>query len=180
MSKIDYKSRFAFTLIELIIVIIILGIVSYLTLSKMDNFKQHSKKNISLININNILSKYHFKDNISLKCIDDGSLCYIYVDNKLIKTTIKDLFKTKPTVYKYDKDLDTIEYPDLKLKDLDRYEVCFEYTIDKYQKSKDFIVQTDDKIYIFNSIKKQPIVIPYLSDVSDYFDDKKEELKDAF
>jgi prepilin-type N-terminal cleavage/methylation domain-containing protein len=180
MSKIDTKNRYSFTLIEIIIVIIILGIVSYFTFSKIDNFTISTKPNISILNIKDRLLKYDFKDNISLKCINDGALCYIYVDNILSKNTIKNLFKSKPTVYSYSKDLDIIEFEDLELDKLESYEVCFEYTINKYQKTKDFILEVDDKVYIFNSIQQYPISIEYLSDVGDYFDDKKEEMKDAF
>ena len=107
-------------------------------------------------------------------------MCYIFVDGVQEEKSIENLFSHKPTVYIYDKALDTVEFADLEFEKLESYEVCFEYSIDKYQKSKDMIVEVEDKVYIFNSIDRKPTVIEYLSDVSIYFEDKQEEVKDAF
>lgn len=73
-----------------------------------------------------------------------------------------------------------MEYEDIELNKLDRYEVCFEYKINKYKKITDSIVQVDDRVYIYNSFNPQAITLDYLSDVLIYFEDKEEELRDAF
>ena len=53
-------------------------------------------------------------------------------------------------MYSYNKQLDMLEFADLEMEKLESFEVCFEYSIDKYLKSSDIIVQTNDKVYIFN------------------------------
>ena len=159
---------------------IIIGVVYYFSLSNLNMDSLVKKNNTSLVNIKQKLLNYDFENEVTLKCIKDGELCYIFADGVQQEKTIENLFKQKPIVYTYDKSLDTVEFADLEFEKMESYEVCFEYTIDKYQKSKDMIVEVDEKVYIFNSIHKKPKVIDYLSDVSIYFEDKEDEVKDAF
>jgi prepilin-type N-terminal cleavage/methylation domain-containing protein len=176
--RISFKR--AFTLVEIVIVVIIISIVYYFSISNFNVKLSKPQDNLSLINLKNHLLKYEFQDNITIKCVDNGKLCYILIDGAITKHQIKDLFKIRPEVYSYNKQLDMLEFADLEMEKLESFEVCFEYSIDKYLKSSDIIVQTNDKVYIFNSIHNKPIVLDYLSDVDVYFDDKQQELKDAF
>ena len=157
---------------------ILISVVYYFAIT---TFKVNKNiNNVSLYNIKETLLKYSFNESISLKCIEDGKICRIVVDGDVIEDTIENLFEEKPTVYSYDKNLDVIEYEDLEIKQFENYEVCFTYTINKYQKSNDMIVEVKDKVYIFNSIHNKPTNIEYLSDIGIYFDDKLQEVKDAF
>jgi len=157
---------------------ILISIVYYFAMS---TFKINKNvNNVTLFNIKDTLLKYNFNESISLKCVEDGKLCYIVVDNDVMEDTVEDLFKEKPTVYTFSKNPETIEYEDLEVKEFETYPVCFEYTINKYQKSKDLIVEVGQKVYIFNSIYNKPTTIEYLSDIGIYFDDKLQEVKDAF
>ena len=149
---------------------ILISIVYYFAIS---TFKVNKTvNNVSLYNLNETLLKYSFNDSISLKCIEDGKLCHIVIDGDVIEDTIENLFEEKPTVYTYNKNLNVIEYEDLEIKQFENYEVCFEYNINKYQKSNDMIVEVGEKVYIFNSIHNKPTTIEYLSDIGIYFDDK--------
>ncbi len=177
-NKIDsYKS--SFTLIEIILVVFIISIVYGIFISNINKKVTHIN-NITLQNLKTNLQKLSLGNKIEIKCINNGELCYIFIDDKLQKQTIKNLFKTKPIVYNYDDKLDIKEFARLNLEKFESYDVCFEYKIDKYQKSDDMIVEANNKVYIFNSIKQNPIVVDDLASVSDYFDAKKQELKDAF
>jgi len=177
MWKLTPSSNKAFTLVELLIVIVIVSITYYFAISTI---KFSTKKTVDIDNIKSMLLKYNFNDTISLKCIEDGKKCYIVVDGKISSDTIDNLFKTKPIVYYYDTNFKQKEFDDLELNDLDSYEVCFEYNINRYRKSEDMIVEANDKVYIFNSIYDKPIVVNYLDDVSEYFSSIKDEVKDAF
>ena len=160
------------------IVMILISVVYYFTIS---TFKVNKNvNNTTLFNIKEKLLKYNFQDEISLKCIEEGKECRIVIDGEVTKDTVSNLFLQKPTVYTYDKNLDVIEYIDLEIKQFETYEVCFEYTINKNQKSNDMIVEVGQKVYIFNSIHNKPTTIEYLSDIGIYFDDKLQEVKDAF
>ena len=175
-SKIINKK--SFTLIELIIVVSIISLVYYLTL---DNFKLNINisNKISLNNLPIYLKKQEFDNTLSLKCIKDGKKCLLYIDGS-IKEQINNLFAQKPNVYTYNKDLDLIYFNDIELNELDSYEVCFEYNINKYKKSKDIIVEVGQKVYIYNSLDSNVTTLDYISDVRDYFDKKEQEVRDAF
>ena len=170
----------SFTLIEIILVIFIILSVYYLAVTNFTLLDKNKKENISLINIKSLLLKYQYKDSVELKCIEDGKRCLVFVDGIFYEELKEQLFNERPEVYTYDKKLDMVEYKDLELEKLERFEVVFEYLIDKYNKTRDMIVKSNNKVYIFNSINKKPIVVEYLSDVNDYFDDKISEVKDAF
>ena len=170
----------SFTLIEIILVIFIILSVYYLAVTNFTLLDKNKKENISLINIKSLLLKYQYKDSVELKCIEDGKRCLVFVDGIFYEELKEQLFNEQPEVYTYDKNLDMVEYKELELEKLERFEVVFEYLIDKYNKTRDMIVKSNNKVYIFNSINKKPIVVDYLSDVNDYFDDKISEVKDAF
>lgn len=156
----------------------IISLVYYLTLG---NFKLNvdTSNKISLNNLPMYLKKQEFDKTLSLKCINDGKKCLLYIDGS-IKEKINNLFSQKPNVYTYSKDLDLIYFNDIELNELDTYEVCFEYNINKYKKSKDIIVEVGQKVYIYNSLDSNVTTLDYISDVRDYFDKKEQEVRDAF
>ena len=158
--------------------VFIISLVYSLTL---DNFKFNSIKTskISLENLQEYLNKYNFVNKLELICLGDAKKCILKIDGK-IDEDIDSPFKEKPTVYEYNDKLNTIYYDDIELKQLDRHEVSFKYTINKYKKATDMIVEANDKIYIFNSMYKKTIVLESSVEVYDYFDNLNKELKDAF
>jgi len=168
----------AFTLVEIILVVFIISLVYYFTISSFKFSSSTKSSTVDLVNIKTYLSK--FGNDVTLVCINNGKKCLVMDNNNNILEEVSNLFKTKPTVYEYNKDLNIIYYKDMELKHLDRYEVCFKYNINKYNKSKDMIVEVDNKFYIFNSIHNQPILVQNTSDIYDYFYKLEQEVKDAF
>jgi hypothetical protein len=160
------------------IVVIISSLAYYLTFANF-NISSNINSNKTRLEILPLyLKKFKFDNELIVKCIKDGRKCLIYSDGSLVEE-LEGLFQKKPTVYTYNKKLDVITYDDIELKKLDRYEVCFEFHIDKYNKYKDMIVETTNKVYIFNSFYPKPIVLEYLSDVNDYFDDMEQKVRDV-
>jgi len=173
--KINKKS---FTLVEIILVVLIISLVYYFTISSFKFSSSIKSSSIDIYNIKTYLSK--FNKEVTLTCIDDGKKCLVMDSDENIIEEISNLFKNKPIVYEYNKNLNIIYFEDIELKHLDRYEVCFKYTINKYKKSEDMIVEVNNKFYIFNSIHNQPILVENTSDIYDYFYKLEQEVKDAF
>jgi len=173
--KINKKS---FTLVEIILVILIISLVYYFTISSFKFSSSIKSSSIEVINIKTYLSK--FNKAVSMVCIDDGKKCLVMDNDENIIEEVSNVFKNKPIVYEYNKDLNIIYYEDIELKHLDRYEVCFKYNINKYKKSQDMIVEVNNKFYIFNSIYNKPILVDNTSDIYDYFYKLEQEVKDAF
>jgi len=133
-----------------------------------------------LLNLKTTLLDIEYTDTIDIKCVEDSYDCFVFIDKKIQKEKIKGLFENKPTVYRYNSNLDKVDFTDLELEKLDRYEVVFEYSCKKNGKCSELIVQTEEKTFIFNDIFKQPSTVKYLSDVEEYFNDKITEVQDAF
>lgn len=172
----------AFTFFELLIVIVlILGVYSLF----FTNFNKKvgiEKSEITLVNLKtNLVDNFQFSNTLRLSCIEEGDICYVFVDENISKDNmIQGLFKTKPDVYKYMNTLDRLEFKKIRFENLEEYEVCFEYKINKDRKSNEMIVSYDDKVYVYNAINDKPLILKYLNEVSDIFDKRIQEVKDAF
>ncbi len=170
----------AFTLFELIIVIILVGIIYYLAIS---NFNPQTQKEdtITLTNLKQTLSSIEFEDTISLKCIDNEEVeCFISIDNEVPEEKFTGLFKRCPEVYEYSKEQKLLEFPVVKLENLEQLDICFEYTLYKNGNSSQMFIDTGDEVIIYDNISNKPNTIKYINDMSLYFDDKNNEVKNAF
>lgn len=175
------KKRGAFTLFEIMIVIIITIVLYSFAINSFTKKSNSLDSKVTLLNLKKILLKYDFDNIITIQCRSEDLNCMVFVDGTLQKDIkISNLFNDIPTIYKYNKELDKIEYPDLNLEDMGSYQIVFKYSCRADRKCDEFIVEDTNKIYIFNDINMKPIVYNYISDVDDYFDSKIEEVKDAF
>jgi prepilin-type N-terminal cleavage/methylation domain-containing protein len=92
----------AFSLIELMIVIVIVGVVYTLAITKLKSIKEDSLKP-NLTNLKIYLSSFS-KENVAdvrIFCFDDCSDCSIYVDGKKVKD-IDGFLDSNVEVYRYD------------------------------------------------------------------------------
>ena len=169
----------AFTLIELLIVIVIMGMV-YAIIAPNLNLKAYvEEEGLNFNTLYPFLKKYSYENKIVLKCTNEDG-CFVLSDGELTDRIENKLFKSEPVVYQYNKNLDVKEFSRLEIEDLESFDIVFEYELNKDGISKDMIVEVDEKVYIFNSFKNQVIHLNYASDVVDYFDVSKEKVRDAF
>ena len=170
----------AFTLFELIVVVILVSIVYYITFSNLD-IKQKKLNTITLTNIKQKLLEYDFNSNIAIKCLNNENIdCLLIVDNLIQQEKIENLFKSCPNVYEYSKDIIQIEYLDLELDQFKTADVCFEFEVSKNQNSSQIIVETSNDVYIYDNISLKPKKLKFINDVSFYFEEKENEVRDAF
>ena len=167
---------------ELVIVIVLVSIMYYFVLSNNFRKDEKSKEGLSLLNLKSYLLTFDFEDSASIKCIQsDDYDCYVFLDNKVEKDLIiKNLFKEKPSIYEYTKAQDSVEFNDLKLDTFEEFGVIFEYGINSDMKTRDLIVDTGEKIYVFNSMYDKPIELKYLYQVLDNIENRISEVKDVF
>jgi len=142
----------AFTLFELIIVIVIMGVVYALVLQK---FKNKSVEYSSFAHLRETLLKLN-EDQlpITLECF--GDKCKKCTINK--QEIEYSFFNDKPTIYYFDYDghFLTKEY---------EYDKCFEFKIYKNKSSSKLFVEKDGQFYLFYPIEE--------TEVYDNFDDAK-------
>lgn len=180
MNKTRVKK--AFTLIELIIVVILLFTTMYLFVFSSSNFDVKKRNNIfSLDSLKENLIKIPFDRIISFVCIEDNFDCFIEIDGNIKKDTkIKNVFNTKPEVYEFNSSQIQMDFDPIKIDDID-YDVVFRYEINSDYKVKELILDTlEDKVYVYNSIYNKSRVFESISDAFEVFEKNKLEVRDAF
>lgn len=154
----EKKIKNAFSLVELLIVVIIIGVVYTLSVGGLQKLNNKDKK-IVLENLKEYLQTFEYDENIKLVCLDDCSFCEVFADGKKVKE-IDGFLDQSVKVYRYDFSLGMIE------KEED--DVCFSYTIDKKGVESQVFVEFKEAVYDFST---------YLSPVSVY--DSLQEAEDA-
>ncbi len=151
-----------------------------MTLSNF-SIKQNKLNKITLSNLKQTLSKFDFNDKATIKCIDDKNIdCLVILDGMIQDERITNLFRNCPDVYEYSAKQKRLYFDDIKLKDYQALAICFEFILNKSGHSSQIIVDTNDKVFIYDNISKKPKTIKYINDINLYFNDKIDEVKNAF
>jgi len=89
----------AFSLIELLIVLLIISIVYYLNINKLTEIKE---KDINFLNLREDLNKIDFDNNIEILCINKINNCKLYIDGfENNNTIINKYFNKKIEIKSY-------------------------------------------------------------------------------
>lgn len=174
------KNIKGFTLFEVILSIILISVIYLFTINNLELNDTKIDKNIDLNNLKKELLSYEYLDSIVVSCIDKNYSCFIIVDGKLQEEKIKNLFSEEPSVYKYNDHFEKLSFEPLELEKLEYQNIIFVYSCDNERKCLEQIVFVDSKGYIFNDIHVRPTLVRSRSEVEDYFQDKIQEVKDAF
>jgi hypothetical protein len=176
-NRINYRG---FVLSEILIVSILIFIIYYLAFASFNTMQ--SKPNIlNLTNLKQILQKMDFDNKAVLKCIDNEKVeCFYVLDDIVQKKRFTGLFKRCPTVYEYSKKQNIIYFKDMQLKYFETLPICFEFEVKKNGQSSQMILETSNGVFIYDGISNKPVKIEYIGDVSTYFYNKINEVKDAF
>ncbi len=148
----------AFSLIELMIVIIIIGVIYTLALSKIQTPVQELQKPTfkTLKSYLYSFSKDH--KSVKLLCKKSCDACAVYSDGKKL-LEVESFFDSSVEFYRYDFFLGDVAL---------QRETCFEFLVDGNGVSDQVIIAYKGKVYDFT---------PYFSDVQEY--GSIEELNDA-
>ena len=151
-------SKRGFSLIELLIVIVIIGVIYTLVLSKLHTPKTQMQKP-SFLNLKEYLLTFS-QDNsaVELLCKKSCSRCAIYSNGEKIKD-IESFFDASVELYRYDFFLGDVAL---------QQESCFDFSVDADGVSDQVIIRYKQKVYDYT---------PYFSGVQAY--SSLEELKDA-
>jgi prepilin-type N-terminal cleavage/methylation domain-containing protein len=160
----------AFSLIELIIVVVIMGVVYTLAVNNFELIKD-KKINVNLKNIKQYLKSIEHNSSVELLCLDDCSTCIVYVDDKVYKDAndFDEFLDESIEVYSYDFQLGFQEYSKKVYFDDHGVEknVCFSFGVDEKGVSDQIVVVFKDKVYDFTSYFDGVVVYNSLSQLSD-------------
>lgn len=149
----------AFTLIELVLVVIIMGVVYMFAISSLEKVKQLSHNDIpTLQNLKRFLLQKEFEKKARFVCFEECEQCSVILDKKA-EETITGFFQKQPKIYRYDATLGMEQIQSEPYFDADgiQHQTCFSYTIYKDGTSDQIFVEEGGSIY----------------DYGEYFDDVK-------
>jgi len=172
----------SFTLIELILVLILLGVIYSILLPKFQIKSNKDKSNIELTNLKEyLLNNFDFQNEIKFSCISKDFSCYVFTDRVLVEDfKIEKFFEVEPEVYKYNKDLENYDLGKITIEGFTE-NLIFEYKINSDFKSNEFILDTkNNKVFLFNSIFDKPLVFENVYGVIEQIDNNTNEVKGAF
>jgi prepilin-type N-terminal cleavage/methylation domain-containing protein len=181
MYFIRVKKR-GFTLIELIVVILLITVTYFLIFSNSNFQIKKNEIKLSLDNLQEVLIKdFQFEQEIAFICIEENFECFIKIDGVLNqKAIIKNFFKNKPSVYEYNKEQKMLEFRQVNINSSNQ-DIIFELKVNSDYKINEFILDTDEeKVYVFNSIYKEPMIFTSLNEVLDLLENNELEVRDAF
>lgn len=143
--------RKAFSLIELMIVIVIIGVVYTLAITKFQKIGEEST-HVNLKSLKAYLQKFPHTKNVKLLCLEDCSACDIFVDGKK-QATLNDFLDKSVKVYRYDFSYGAQEQTKEVYFNKDNVEkhVCFSYTVDKKGIGEQVFVEFKGIVYDFSN-----------------------------
>ncbi len=141
--------RQAFTLMELLIVIVIMGVVYMLAVENLARVTQTEEEpSVTIEGIKSFLGRYAFEDNVRLVCISGCKECKVIIDDKE-EREIEALFGKDIRIYSYDPLAGITE------KELEPYfnqngveeDVCFSYRFFKNGVGEQILIDDGNKVY---------------------------------
>ena len=148
--------RKAFTLIELMIVIVIIGVVYTLAITKIKAPMKKTAQKPTLLTLKSYLLGF-MQDGkkVSLVCDDACKECTIYRDDKKL-STIESFVDESVESYRYDFFLGAVALP--------KRESCFHFSVDRDGVSDQVFVLYKEKAYDYMNYFEKPKVYDSLED----------------
>ena len=170
MSVNSHLLRAAFSLIELIIVVVIMGIVYTLSITSFDTLKS-GESAVSLQNLKSYLQGIEHEESVELLCLDECSTCSIHVDGEvyLQDSQFKDILDDSVRIYRYDFFLGVQQEREKVYFNSEGVEesVCFSYSVDKRGIGDQVLVEFKDRVYDFSQHLASTPVYDSLNEVVD-------------
>lgn len=168
----------AFSLIELIIVIVIIGVVYTLVISKLQNYGEQ-KASPTLSNLKEYLLS-HLEDVSSsarLVCLNECLECDIYVDDVKTKS-IKSFFDTSIEKYTYDmKNGIVLSKEDVFFnKENVQESVCFSFKVRKDLTAEQSIVLYKDRAYDYSTYFENTLVYDSIEELEEAREELQREI----
>ena len=168
----------AFTLIELLLVVVIIGVVYGLVISSMKRIN-NKEENLSFATLPTFLETMFQQNSVAFICIDNCRKCAIYIDHEKVKD-IEPFMRDERTLrfWHYDVNLGTQELRFSSLFDEDEreFDVCFRYEIFEDGSSTEMIVETKKKSYYYHGLLHRVDTYPSLQELENTLQDELQEV----
>lgn len=165
----------AFTLFELLIVVVLISILYGVFVHKLSRPKKQETDKLTLINLKSFLSDIPFKHKAEVICLEPCQECYLYLDGKKADEKGFPLFKKAPQVYFPDRygQINTVSFLPIMDKNSALHDVCFKFSLFNNKSSSYYAVQEDKKYYLMDPYMQGVKMTHSFSDVTAFFDKTK-------
>ena len=142
--------RRGFSLVELLIVVVVMGIVYKFTLNSLSDIEQsqHQTK-LNLLNLKKKLLQYDFENQARVVCYNDCFTCKVILDNKK-EIDIEPFLSQEVVLYSYDNELaefvEKENEPYFNKENVEK-QSCFSFRVFKNGSSEQLYVQSEGKVY---------------------------------
>lgn len=159
----------AFSLIELLIVIIIIGVVYNLSVGSFEKIAKPQNEKITLENLKGFLAKMEYEKQIRVLCLDDCSRCALLVDGVAaedFEKVFEDFLDINVEIYRYDPLLGVAEYqqePFFDSNDVER-RVCFSYAMGRDKIGEQMVVKFKERVYDFSAYGEDVVLYDSLEE----------------
>jgi len=157
----------AFSLIELLIVILIIGVVYTLSIGNFKNMK-NGKDKLSLKNLRSYLQTIPYKKKIEFVCMDDCLHCEVFIDEKKHKK-VKSFLDNSIKSYRYDFSYGMVELEKSRSR-------CFSYTLDKEGVGDQIFVEFQNKVYDMSAYLDDTPIYSSIDEVLDIKENMAQEV----
>lgn len=144
----------AFSLIELLVVVIIAGVVYTLAVGNFQNIKDEKEK-VTLQNLKEQLQKIPYKEKIELLCLNNCSDCDVFVDGKkaIADDSFDGFIDNSIVVYRYEFNQGVSEITKKVYFNTQGTEedVCFSFSVDKKGVGEQVLVKFKERVYDFSN-----------------------------
>ena len=149
----------AFTLIELMIVIVIMGVVYTLAINNFSQLNTNRAKTLRIENLKEYLGALKYSKSARVLCLDNCADCGIYLDGNKTKSIdgfVDDSIKT----YRYDSSYGFIQKKQETFFNADGIEenICFSYTLDNNKIGDQVLIAYKNKFYDMTTYLENPPV----------------------
>ena len=151
MSVNNFLQKKAFTLIELLIVIVLIGILYTLAIGSFESLKE-KRSSLTLATLKEYLHDKNHTKSSAMLCLDECLECDIYVDDKKVET-LDAFLDDSVRVYRYDPSYGYIAKDSgvyFNEEDVDE-DICFAYKLQRNGVGDQVLVEFEDKFYDFSS-----------------------------
>lgn len=145
----------AFSLIELLIVIVIIGVVYTLAITNFQKVGDESLK-VTFPTLKKYLQTFPYEKDVQFLCLDDCSSCDIFVDGKkeeklhgVFDGFLDDTIEVYR--YEYNSGVQEIEKEIYFNEEGSEESVCFSYTVDKQGIGDQVMIKFKERVYDYTS-----------------------------
>ncbi|MBA1437558.1 MAG: prepilin-type N-terminal cleavage/methylation domain-containing protein [Epsilonproteobacteria bacterium] len=167
-----------FSLIELLIVIVIIGVVYTLVITKLHTVNNQEAEQLTLQTLKSYVAKFLGEANgAQVLCFEDCERCELYVDG-VKRADLPKLVSKDVRIYRYDQTFGMQEViPELFFdKEGLEEELCFSFKFFKEGVTQQYYIEDDGKVYDYTDPFSDLKVYETLEDLQDAKEKTKQEV----